>query len=244
LNNICIFAGEEDYLKDMQVFKLCSRYRNSNKKTFYIESYRSDNLSEEFREIETFLSTYDFFSSFKIVKIILFKPEQVQYILNNIKGLSDESLLIIDIKCPEYLLKNTEFKYCGEKINIEVFREFKDYEKDKVFKNIRNAFIMEGIVFESKEDEEHALEYLFNTAQNSYSFIYKEIKKLKLLGKSPVSLNDLLNITTVFSNKNFYRACSKIFESSNDGELVEVLENYLPETSVKTLSAFIYLQVK
>ena len=88
MSKIYILSGEELVLKDSRVKELYSHLNDYEYKSVYIEPYRSKSYTYILEEINLFLSTYDFFSNSKVLRVIVQKPEQINAILSGIDIIS------------------------------------------------------------------------------------------------------------------------------------------------------------
>lgn len=243
MNNIYVLSGEETILKDVRVKEICSSLNGYEYKSIYIEPYRSEKYDYINNEINLFLNTYDFFSESKVLKIVLDKPEQIKPILSSINDIGSENILIIDLRCPEFLTRTLKVEYQGTVVNIEKFYKFKDYEKEKAFDYINDLFSKNGLTFASEEDEILSYDYIINNAQGSYSFIYNEANKVSLLEKDNITLEDITSIIGSLSNRNNYKTCDQIFQSNTLEELVSSLERNLKSTNRKSFNSLIFILI-
>ena len=152
MGNIHLLIGDELLLKDLRINEILNTTEDYEYETFYMDSYKTENYNAMVNKINMFLGTYDFFSSSKVLKLVLSKPTQFNTIISKIDSFDDNNKLIIDLRCPEYLVKNTKFEYCGEQLKAEKFFKFKDYEKDKVGNYIKKCFKDNCINFKSDYD--------------------------------------------------------------------------------------------
>lgn len=243
MNNIYVLSGEETILKDVRIKEICSNFEEYEYESIYVEPYRTENYTMILEKANLFLSTYDFFSNPKVLKIILSKPEQAKAILKGIDRFDENNIVIIDLRCPEYLIKTLKLYYEGNLIKIEKYHKFRDYEKDKVFEFMKRCFTGKELVFCSNEDMELSMEYLFNNSQNTYSFIYNQINKLSLLKKSNITFKDILANTGILSNKNNYKICDEVFCSNSLSELIDYMDTALSSASYKSLSLLINILI-
>lgn len=226
MDNLYLLIGEELLLKDLRINEILKEMDDYELKTLYLDSYKGESYKQIANDINLFLGTFDFFSSTKVLKLVLNKPVQVNSILSRINNFDSDNKLIIDLRCPDYMIRNMKFEYLGKSIKSETFFKFKDYELEKVKKYILKCFNENEINFESDYDLEHAINYLFNNGLNSYSFIYHQINKIKLLNKDVLKYDDITFTTGGLSDKNSYRICDNIFKSDS----VEYIVNYLEDT--------------
>lgn len=236
MSNIYILIGEELTLKEFKIKNVLSSLGEYNYNSIYVESYRTENYSNILNQCNSFLSTFDFFTTNKVLKLVLYKPEQVSKILNGINDLSNENTIIIDLRCPEFLVKSFKFKFKNKEINpiIEYYFKFKDYEKQKVFSYTKNVFNEHKINFSTSLDLDLSLDYLFENSQNSYSFIHSIVFKLSLLDKETLTFEDILECTGSFLNHNTYKVCDRLFEAKSLNELISYIENILNSISYKS----------
>lgn len=242
MNNIYILAGEELILKDLRMKELYSNICDYDCKSIYIEPYRSEKYDYIIDEINLFLGTYDFFSSSKVLKVIVQKPEQINNILSGIDNIDEEHLIIFDLRCPEFVSKKLNFKYRDEIIPIERFNEFKDYEIDKVFDYIDKLVAEHEIKFTSEKDKQVSYDYIFNNAQGSYSFIYNELNKIKILNEE-LDINKVTDVIGSISNKNNYKTVTQMFEAISMDTLISSLESNLSSINRKSFIALINILI-
>lgn len=243
MNNIYVLSGEETILKDIRVKEICSSLNGYEYKSIYIEPYRSEKYDYINNEINLFFNTYDFFSESKVLKIVLDKPEQIKPVLSSINDIGNENILIIDLRCPEFLTRTLKVEHQGTIINTEKFYKFKDYEKEKVFDYINDLFSKNGLIFTSEEDKILGYDYIINNAQGSYSFIYNEVNKLSLLEKDDITLDDIISFVGSLSNKNNYKTCDQMFQSNTLEELVNSLERNLKFINKKSFNSLIFILI-
>lgn len=239
MKNIYVLSGEEVSLKDMRIKDICSKLDEYELESIYVESYRTENYTKILEKANIFLGTYDFFNNSKVLKIVLFKPEQIKAILKGIDEFDEDNIILFDLRCPEFLTKILKLEYKGRPIEIEKFHKFKDYDKDKVFEFMKKLFLEKELTFNSDKDMEHSMEYLFNNSQNSYSFIYSQINKISLLKQSNLTIKDILSNTGTLSNKNHYRICDEIFYSNNLSDLIDYMDASLSSINIKSLPVLI-----
>ena len=236
MGNIHLLIGDELLLKDLRINEILNTTEDYEYETFYMDSYKTENYNAMVNKINMFLGTYDFFSSSKVLKLVLSKPTQFNPIISKIDSFDDKNKLIIDLRCPEYLVKNTKFEYCGEQLKAEKFFKFKDYEKDKVGNYIKKCFKDNCINFKSDYDLDLATNYLFENSLNSYSFLYHQINKIKLLDKDLVEYDDITFAVGGLSDKNSYRICDYIFKSNSIKDIIDYLEDTLSISDYKMFS--------
>lgn len=227
MDNVYLLIGEELILKDLRVNEILNEMDDCEYETLYLDSYKSENYNDIANSINLFLGTFDFFSSTKALKLVLTKPMQVNPILSRIDSFDSNNKLIIDLRCPDFLIRNMKFEHSGRLIKGETFFKFKDYEIEKVKTYILKCFNDKNIKFESDYDLELAINYLFNNGLNSYSFIHHQINKIKLLNKDVLKYDDITFTTGGLSDKNSYRICDTIFKSDNIEFIIKYLENTL-----------------
>lgn len=239
MNNIHLLIGEELLLKDLRINELLNEMDDCEYETLYVDSYKSESYNDIANRVNMFLGTFDFFSSTKVLKLVLAKPMQVNPILSRIDNFDDNNKLIIDLRCPDYLIRNMKFEYSGKTIKSENFFKFKDYETEKVKTYIKKCFDDKDIKFESDYDLELATNYLFDNALNSYGFIYHQINKIKLLNKDVLKYDDIIFTVGGLSDKNSYRICDTIFKSDSIEFIISYLENTLYISDYKVFLALL-----
>lgn len=239
MSNIHLLIGEELVLKDLRVKEILANVAEYEYETLYIDSYKGDNYTDICSKIDSFLNTYDLFGNAKALKLVAQKPLQVNAILSKIDSFNEDNILIIDLRCPEYLMKNIKIEHNNKILKPEKFFKFKDYEKEKVYGYIQKLLIEHNINFKSEYDLELSKKYLFENSLNSYSFIYNQIKKIALLNKDILTYDNILFTVGGLSDKNSYRICDSIFKFDNTQEIVEYLEDILSNSNPKMFSIFI-----
>ena len=231
MRNIYLLCGEELVFKDLRYKEILHNLEYFEEKIIYIESYRTKKVDIVYKDANEFLNTFDLFSNCKVLRVVVYKPEQVKQLLKNISILKEDSILIIDLRCPEYLCKKVTLSFNGESLEIEKFYKFKDYEKEKVFKFMKKWFVENSIKFNNESEALLAMEYIFNNAQYSYDSIYTQIEKIKMLGDKNISFRDVNNVIGTLPNRNNYRICDEIFYSKDIGHTIEYME-----TNIKLLN--------
>lgn len=239
MDNIYVLSGEEIILKDVRIKDICSNLNGYEYKSIYIEPYRCEKYNFIIDEANLFLSTYDLFSESKVLKIVLDKPEQIKPILSGINLIGDSNIIIIDLRCPEFLTKTLKIEYKGNLINIEKFYKFKDYEKEKANNYINNLIIEKSMTFLSEKDKTISCDYIISNSQGSFSFIYNEINKIAMFKNANISSDDVISMVGSLSNRNNYKTCDQIFNANNMEELIYSLERNLNSVNKKSFSLFI-----
>lgn len=233
MSNVHLLIGDELVLKDLKINEILDKIEDYECETFFIDNYKNESYNDIASKINIFLGTCDLFGGNKVLKLVLLKPLQVNPILSKIDAFYGDNTLIIDLRCPEFLIKNMKFEYAGEILKSENFFKFKDYEKDKVYKYIQECFNNNDIKFDSEYDLELSKKYIFENSLNSYSFIYNQMSKLKLLNKKVLNYDDIVFISGGLSDKNSYRICDYMFKFNNIKDISEYLENILYNSNYK-----------
>ena len=234
-----LLIGEELVLKDFRIKQLLQDIDNYEYETIYLDSYKNDSCTDIADRINMFLNTFDFFSDYKVMRFVVGKPNQLKTVLSRLDDFNDDNKLIIDLRCPEYLVRNIKFEYLGKNIEPELYFKYKDYEKDKVSKFIKKCFNNASIKFESDYDFEMAIDYFFVNSDSSYSFIYHQINKLNLLNKKELKFDDIVFTIGSFPDKNSYRICDSIFKSNSLEELVRYLDEVFCVIDYKMYSSLL-----
>ena len=155
----------------------------------------------------------------------------------------DGSVLLIDIFCTADKLssfKNKKLiKNLPKDINIDYYSSLKNYEEDKLIPFVQEKLNEFNIRFATQEDYDKSVEYIVSNSKLSYSCAFNEIKKLKYLNRKEFTYQRIVDSISDNLCTDRYYILDKIYNSSSQNELFEVLNTYIPKFKKKDLEDLI-----
>lgn len=239
MSGIYILAGEELFLKDMRVQEINKELGPFDFKSIHSDSINSSITKSQLEEAELFLNMQDFFFSKKAIRLSVYKNEHCLSVISSIRNISQDNLLIIDLRSTEKVSDDIKKLSLEKNIIIEEFRNFKEYKKKNAINFAKKHVSKYNISFKNKEEEEMSILYIVDNSRYSYGEVYKNILALKNVGESEYSYDRVKDIVKHEFHGNLFKICDDIFSITSKMELNEYLDFNVSKLKNTELSSLI-----
>ena len=180
-----ILAGEDTFSKEKRIKEIVSKYPDYKFETIYLENDKVGTVNKAKEDTFLYLSTYDFFHTGKILKVVIQSSKTCTTILEHLKDCLEFNILILDVRTSDTrsltsskMIKNTK------SIVFEKFGNLEEKNKVSTINDLYKRLDDENITFASNEDKKLSAHYIFNSSNYSLSSIENEIQKLIILNKN------------------------------------------------------------